>query len=533
MNINLEHKLKTIPKKPGVYLWKDSTNDIIYVGKAKNLFNRTHQYFNNPTINNKTNALVSEICDVEHIVTNNENDALVLESNLINKHKPKYNILLKEKNIYPYIVLTDETHPRLIYTRNLKKYKGKYYGPFANSRFGCYEIYRLLDSIYPFRKCNALPKKKCMYYDIGKCLGPCINHIDHEAYDKMIHDINELFSGNNKNILKYLKEKEILASKNKNYELAKEYLDDQNYINQITNNGISHVEIKNEKKIDVIGYYVNSNYLSIIIHSFVNGQLLYAFKQIEEVYTSVNEVIQQFIVQYYLNNSNPPVSVYLNCEIDCELLTQSLNIEFIIPKSGKYLPIINNANNNAKTFFDSDYLTFQNIQSINKIGYESLKDIVKNNLKIIQMFDMSNLYGSYPIGAMIQIKDGKLDKKGYKKFNIKQTDVKGDTNYFAEVITRQYSKVTKATMPNLIIVDGGINQINITNKILSSLNLKTNVLGLVKDDNHHTNNILFNNQTIDIKDNKMLFNYLTNLQNEVHRFAITFYRKKSLELNKK
>ncbi|MDR3249507.1 MAG: excinuclease ABC subunit UvrC [Mycoplasmataceae bacterium] len=523
---NLKFKLDKIPKKSGVYLWKDKIGNVIYVGKAKNLFNRTHQYFLN-NINAKTNELVDNIYDVDFIVSKNDNDALILEFNLINKYKPKFNILLKENNNYPYIVLTNELNPRLIYTRNYKKFKGKYFGPLASNTMNKYSIYNLLQRLFPLRKCSSLPKKSCLYYDMKMCLAPCVNKIGKNEYDIIIKQINDFFSGNNRQILLTLKNKEKIESKNLNYEQAQKYLELIKAINSLKDNVRVNVQLNSNQKIDIVGYFIKDNYLTIMIHSYIKGKLLEVNKQITEMYSDVNELLSSYLNQYYQNNLNKPSYLYIRDKI--ELIN---DIAIINPVKGKFSELISNANVNAEQYFKSNYLVYQKQKQNNELAYEELKKLLNvDNLSLIHAFDMSSLFHKDKIGVMIGLENGTFNKKLYRKFIIKNDSSQGDTQYMYEVATRQYKRMVneQQSLPNLIIVDGGINQINAIILALKTLSLDKiiPVIGLSKNKMHKTDSIvLSNNHKIALEKKSGLYFYLFNIQEEVHRFAINFNRSK-------
>jgi len=518
----LQNKLACAPKTFGIYQWLDKNGNVIYVGKAKNIYNRIHQYFDK-NVSYKTKFLVKEIHDVNFITTKNENDALILEANLINKLKPKYNVLLKENNNYPYIVVTKETNPRLIYTRNQKRFKGTYYGPIASNDNKKYEIFNLLNRIFPLRKCKILPKKKCIYYDIGCCCGPCINKIPSIKYDSILKEINNFFKGNNKKIISELKNKEKLASKNLDFENAAKYRDLIIGIKNIKNLS-SSVQIGNKNKIDIIGTYFKNSYIAIEIHTFIDRKLISVFKQIINCYDSYEESVTSFLNQYYLDNKNPPSYIINN--FDAKLNT----IKTKTPKTGKMKKILQEANKNAKYYYEMNILSHQKHINDTLGAFEELKKLLDiDNLALINVFDMSHMFNKNIVGGMISLTNGQFNKKLYRKFNI-DSNIKGDTNQIKDVITRQYKNVINKSesLPNLIIIDGGKNQITAVMEGLRNNNLDTiiPIMGLVKNNKHMTDHILYNNKEIYIEKNSSLFTYLTNIQNEVHRFTISFHKSK-------
>ncbi|GMO15184.1 MAG: excinuclease ABC subunit C [Mycoplasmoidaceae bacterium] len=518
---SLKYKLEKIPHLPGVYMWKDKFSTIIYIGKAKDLFSRVHQYFNLDT-NIKTKELVENIYDMDFTITKNPNDALILEANLIKQYKPKFNILLRDNNNYPYIVLTKEKDPKLIYTRNYKKTIGTYFGPLADADIKKFDIFNLLQRIFPLRKCNKVPKTKCLYYDMGMCLGPCINKITQMQYDNIAKNINCFFNGNNKTLIKELKCKEKIEADKLNFELAKKYMDSINSIERIEDNKVN-VILTSKEKTDVVGYYCEKNYITIIIHSYINGKLLEVNKQINNLYDDIESALSSFLSQYYLDNLNKPKNILIDAKVD---LPNGLKI--IQPEREEKKQLTNNANLNAKHFFSTNLLVYLRMKQQTIDAFEQLKIILKiENLALIHAFDMSNLFDKDRIGAMICLEDGQFNKKLYRKFIIKNQKSHGDTQFMYEVIFRQYSRTIKEgyVLPNLIIVDGGIGQVNSARKALAELKIDKiiPVIGLSKDSKHKTDTIVIDkNISIDLDKKSGLFNYLFNIQEEVHRFAISF-----------
>lgn len=531
INESLAFKLKNIPHKPGCYLWKDKYQQVIYVGKASDLYNRTHQYFLTNR-DSKTTKLVQNIADVDFITVNNENESLILENNLIKKYQPKYNILLKEGTYYPYIVLTKEKNPRLVYTHESNVYKGKYYGPFAANKSNRYSIYNFLQHLFPLRKCYHMPKKTCLYYDIGECLGPCVHNISQQQYDKIAKNINDFFRGNLKNILNDLKLKEKEYAKCFKYEEAKkvnELITGMEQISQYQN-----INLVSSQSIDVLGFYVNKSFISISIFSYINGKLLAKKEQIAEINNSVSEIIESYLKQFYADSLNLPKKCYVSLD-DKKLknLSTSLNVVFINPKTGRFKNILENAIVNAKSYYNSNYLQYKKSVALNEDAFLALqKTLNMDNLSLIHVFDMSNLFNEDRIGAMIALEHGKFNKNLYRKFIIKNEESKSDVEYTKEVITRQYARMLKQReeLPNLIIADGGKQQVNVIIEALkvNKLDLVIPVIGLVKNRKHETEKIYIpnNNEYINLDKKSELYLYLLKIQNEVHRFAITFFRQR-------
>lgn len=514
--MNLKEKLKTIPKQPGCYQYYDINGTVIYVGKAKNLYNRVNSYFVGKQ-NNKTTKLVSQIHDIEYIITSSEVEAFILEINLIKKYDPKYNILLTDDKTYPYIVLTKEKHPKLIYTRDIKKVKGKVYGPYPNSK-AAKDTVDLLNRIYPLRKCRNIPKKECLYYHIGQCLGPCINKIDNELYINIEKKISNILKGNVKDEIKNL---EILmqeASIKLDFEKAIQYRELIQSLNIISEK--QKMEGLNQD-LDAFAYYCDEEHISIQVFHLRQGKMI---SRNGFLYTKTDplEQFQEFIIQFYLLQNNPlPKNIYIS-EGDCELLSETLNHKISIPKIGQNLQLINLVKENAKQ-------KITELKQKQEIEYQKTTKVMEElsellNLPLIhtiEAFDNSNISGASAVSAMVSFVDGKPNKKGYRKYRVKTVEGANDAATMFEIVTRRYSKIIN--YPDLIVMDGGAIQVNSCLNALSNLNLKIPVCGLVKDDNHKTNHLLFNDQLIEINKQSNLFRLLTQIQDEVHRFAITFF----------
>ena len=532
MNANIENKLKLIPHKPGCYLWKDQHNVIVYIGKAKDLSKRVHQYFSN-NASLKTKKLVEKIYDIDFITVNNENESLILENNLIKMHKPKYNVLLKDGTNYPYIVLTDEKHPRLIYTHNMNIYKGKYFGPFAPPIFNSYGIYKFLLKLFPLRKCQKIPHRKCLHYDMGHCLGPCINKINNEDYKKIENDIINFFNNDISEIINELYNKEKAYSENLQFEEAKEILDITNSIKNIWMK--QNVNIISKQQIDVIGFYSYNDFITIVVLSYKNGKLLAKNQQISHINSDINEAIISYLCQFYLDNFNKPDICYIALnDINIKQLSLITNIKFINQPVGKFKTILQLAADNAKMFYKTNFLQFVKKASIFENGFDELKKILnEESLHLIHMFDMSNLFNENKVGAMIALEEGNFNKKLYRKFIIKNQFSTSDVSCTKEVIFRKYHDAIKQNerLPDLIIADGGSQQVNVINETLSKLNLneKIKVIGLVKNKDHKTEKIyLDRNKIFNLKKDSNLYFFVSRIQDECHRFAITFFKNKKI-----
>ena len=528
--IDLKNKLKNVPKLPGCYLWKNKHGIVIYVGKAKNLYNRTHQYFNNKK-DPKTFKLVQEIFDLDYVIVNNENDSLLLENNLISKHKPKYNILLRETNTFPYIVLTNEKHPKLIYLHdNKKKVDGTYYGPFAIAKK--YDLFNFINHLFPFRKCKNVPKQKCVYYDIGQCLGPCINKVEKKDYDEYIKKVNNFFNGKYKEIDELLEKKELEFANNLDFENSQKYLELRN--NLVDFSKKQDIIFSKKNNIDVVGFAIKENVIALIIFKYVEGILLSKYEIITVFYNEVSEIIESLLFDYYKNMVvEKPKIVNLSLDdLVLSNLSNSLGIKFINPSKGIKKDVMINVFENANQLLKNKYLSL--IANLNREidSLQELSEMLKiNNLYTIDLFDNSNIFNDNKVGVVVVYENGKKNKKLYRKFNIKNELANSDYEYMKEVIYRRYKNllINKEALPNLIIVDGGKIQISAAISSLKLLNLDQiiPVIGLAKDDKHKTDRIIkadFSEIILDKKSN--LFFFLLNMQDEVHRFAISFYRNK-------
>lgn len=515
-------KLSLLPNKPGCYLMKDKDNNIIYVGKAKNLKRRVSSYFNK-IHTGKTRALVNNISSFEYIVTNTEIECLILEINLIKKHNPKYNILLKDDKTYPYIVLTEDQYPtlKIVRSKNRKKIKGKVFGPFPNVT-NARDTVEILNRIYPLRKCQNLKKNYCLYYHINECLGYCQNEVDQETINEMTKEITSVLNGNYKLITEKLNTKMHQAKDKMDYEKALEY---KNMIEHIKGTINKQIIVSNLKyNFDVFGYYVKDDFLTIEVLFIRDGVVMGRFHKIYDDFLDLSDIYLRFIIDFY-EKYPLPKSIVINDIISYEVLSEYLDIKVLVPQKGDVKKILDMANLNAY------YNSKEKIETIKKDKNIRIKlmNELKEKLKIdsvshIELFDNSHLFGTYYVGAMVCYKDFEKDKKMYRKYKI-STEIKDDLSAMKEVIYRRYYKclLENLPLPNLIIVDGGETQINVAKEIISSLKLNIKIIGLKKDNKHRTKYIIDESYNI-IDVSNELFLYLTRMQDEVHRFAITYHR---------
>lgn len=525
MNKTLEFKLKSAPKKPGCYLWKDEHGDIIYVGKAINLFNRVHQYFNR-LHDYKTSQLVADIADVEFFVVQNENEALILENNLIKKHRPKYNIMLKDSSGYPYIVVTNEKHPRIKYTHSNSKFKGTYYGPFASKNFFKKELMMLLGVLFPLRKCDQLPKHKCLYYDIGQCLGPCINKVDEQQYALIKNNIRQFFNGNTSQVEKQLKTRENVAAEQLKFEEADYYKRLRLALNEIKEN--QTVQFNTKENIDFLGFATKDNLISLILFSYVNGKLVAKIQEIHEFYDDVNSTITSWLYQYYSKSKNNPKQLFVSLPTkEFKVLNHTLGFEISKPVKGKKYEILMTAIDNAIEYLKTNYLVYEHAKRAKLSAIYKLADLIHaKKIKTMVAFDISNLFATNKVAGMVYVNNGDFVKSKYRRYIISDDSLTSDYECMKHIIGR-FINHHKDEMPDLIIMDGGKIQVNAALEVFAANKVNPPyIIGLVKNNNHQTNGIVYNNKTIKLDRDSNLYNFLANIQNEVHNTAISFYRRK-------
>ena len=521
----IKEKLALVPHLPGSYQMKDKNGSIIYVGKAKDLKNRLSSYFHG-THTGKTAKLVSEIVDFEYIVVGTNEEALILEINLIKKYDPKYNILLRDDKSYPYIEITNEKYPRLMIVRsiNRKKNKGKLFGPYPNVK-AARETVNMLNRIYPLKKCNTFPKKPCLYYHIGECLGYCTNKVEKEKIDLMINEIISFFNGDYTIVTKKIEQEMYHESSLMHYEKAKELKDLLDSINITVTK--QKVEINDKRNIDVFGYYESKGYLAIQV-LFIRGcKIVERHKTIVPLIDEVSEQLTNYIATFYESGVIKP-NLIIAPEIVDESIKSYLNINIEKPSKGIKKKLVMMANENAEISLNEKYELIKKDEERTEGANNELKEkLGLKKLERIEIFDNSNLFGEFNVSGMVVFVNGKPSKKDYRKFKI-TLDVNDDYGTMKEVIYRRYYRllIEKSTMPDLIIVDGGIGQINVARETLKSLNLNIMVVGLKKDDHHRTNKLLAFDpvEEIQIKNDSLLFLYLERMQDEVHNFTINYHK---------
>ena len=517
----IEDKLKILPAMPGCYLMKNKDGDIIYVGKAKKLKQRVRQYFVGAH-DFKTTRLVSSIDDFEYIVTSSEKEALLLEINLIKKHTPPYNIMFMDDKSYPYLKLTKENAPVLKVVRNTKDRKAHYFGPFPDSG-AAWETAKLLNRIYPLRKCRRMPKKECLYYHMGQCLAPCIRDIDERVYADMVSGIQKFMRGDVREMLDTLHREMEQASEELLFEKAQEKLSLIHAIEHVT--AKQQIDFKDRKDRDVFGYYVDKGYISIQGFFLRGGKLLERTLSIEPLYENEADAFVSFILQYYANNPLPQ-EILIPKEYDITHLEEILDTKILQPLRGDKLKLVDMVLANAKNAHEQKFELVERKESRRYEGMEQLCNLLQKEIHRIELFDNSHISGTHNVSGMVVYRDGEPSKKDYRTFRL--GEYISDLDSMKEVIYRRYFRLLKegARFPDLLIVDGGYLQIEAAREIIEALDIPLTICGLVKDDNHRTSNLMdVNGNILPVKRDSSLFFLLTQMQDEVHRFAISYHRK--------
>ena len=521
MNLTLQKKLELLPDNPGCYLYKDNIGEIIYVGKAKNLKNRVKSYFTG-THNKKTQTLVSKIEDLEYIIVDSEKEALLLENNLIKKYRPYFNIRLKDDKSYPYLMITKEEHPRLLMTRKYKKNnKNIYFGPYVDIKSAT-EVKKILDKIYPLRKCNPVEKRPCMYYQIGECIGPCAKKITANDYKSQISKIKSFLTGNTKEILADLQSKMQEHIKNLEFEAAGQV---HNYIKSI------EVSVQNQVVADstnvdrdYIGFTFNNDYICIQIFLSRLGNIIERKVEYFNLYDTPEEILYSYLLQYYALNKLPK-EIYID-ELDGNLLSDVVDCKVIIPKRGNHRKILDTVKENA-TYYLNNNLAIEELKerklqvTLNNIA----EKLGVNSINSIDAFDNSNIMGVDAVSVKINFTNGKKNTYNYRKFKIDESMGINDVQTMKEVLYRNYKD--RKTNTELLIVDGGKNHLNVAIDVVhNTLGLKQiKIIGLAKNDKHITEYIITDDyEIIEFPKTSAEYLFLKQIQDEVHRFAITYHR---------
>lgn len=505
---------------------RNKDNIIIYVGKAKDLHKRLSSYFNRVQTG-KTAKMVSEIADFTYIVANSELEAFIIELNLIKEYDPKYNILLKDDKSYPYIEYINKPYPRLKVSRYLsikKADKKMLFGPYPNA-YAARRIVNLLNRLYPLKKCEGMPKTTCLYYHIGECLGYCAKNVDKEKLENMEKEILGFLRGNDKILKDKLLEKIKSYSDSLNFEMALELKKELDYINVIMDK--QKVELHDLINRDVIGYTYDNGYISLQIFFVRSGKLIGGHADIFPIISDVKDDVEYYIMKYYMKHEVPK-ELLVAKELNYKILEELLNTKVLVPEKGKKKKLLDMAEMNAKITLENELKMIEKEIFKTEDANNELKELLGlDKLDRIDLFDNSNLFGNFSVSGMVVFKNGRPAKKEYRKYKI-TVDKNDDYNTMKEVIYRRYYRalLEKLEMPDLIIVDGGINQINACKSILSDLMLNIKVCGLKKNDKHRTSDLLDGDtyETILLDRTSNVFHYLTKMQDEVHRYTITYHR---------
>ena len=516
----------------------NAKGEIIYVGKAKILQNRLKSYFTG-SHDAKTTRMLQDVVNFEYIITHSELEAFLLESNFIKKNRPKYNILLMDDKSYPYILITNEENPRLVMTRDVKKEhkkKNQYlFGPYPNAK-ACRDIVEILNKVYPFRKCHNIPNKACLYSHLNQCLAPCINKCSRNDYTESIKSAMRFLNGSSDELTTILKQKMEEASNNLEFEQALEYRDTINSINEIVEK--QTMELNDGLSKDIFGYYSKDGLVAIQVLHMRSGKIIERSGEIFDLIGEIDEAILSYIYQFYDDTNNlVPKEIIIPYLEEYQILSELLTTKVIVPVKGIKKQLLNNVMENAKNNID-------NLQKMRLIEIEKtkkpLEDLAKlldiNYPKVIELFDNSNIQGATPVSAMVRYVDGKPSYKDYRKYKVKTVKGPDDYHTMMEVIERRYKRLLaeNANLPDMIIVDGGKTQVKAASIVLKKLNIENEItlIGLLKDDHHRTRGMVdrnFNEIFIDKKSD--LFLLLEAMQDEVHRFAITFFKTRHNKLS--
>ena len=527
MNNLIKSKLELLPTSPGCYIHKDKNGTIIYVGKAKNLRNRVRSYFRG-SHDTKTEALVSEIVDFEFIVTESNIEALLLEINLIKENKPKYNIMLKDDKSYPFIKITNERYPRLIITRQVKKDGGLYFGPYPDVG-AANEIKRLLDRIFPFRKCTNPPSKVCFYYHIGQCMAHTICKKDEAYFKSMAQEVSDFLKGQDDKIIYDLKDKMTAAARAMEFERAAEYRDLIQAIGTLRTK--QRVMAKDLQNRDVFGYYVDKGWMCVQVFFVRQGKLIERDVNLFPYYNDPDEDFLTYVGQFYQEKSHlVPNEVLIPQDIDEEAVKALVDSKILKPQRGEKKQLVNLAIKNARVSLEQKFNLLEKSVEKTQGAIENLGRLLQIPTPVrIESFDNSNIMGTSPVSAMVVFVNGKPSKKDYRKYKIKTVVGPDDYASMREVIRRRYGRVQREalTPPDLIVIDGGQGQVNIAKQVIQEeLGLDIPIAGLQKNDKHQTHELLFGDplEVVELSRNSQEFFLLQRIQDEVHRFAITFHR---------
>ena len=518
----IKAKLANLPEDPGSYQMKDKNGEIIYVGKAKNLHSRVNQYLTGAH-DFKTTKMVSHIEDFDFTVTRTEKEALLLEINLIKKYRPKYNIMFIDDSSYPYIKMTREDYPRLMIARDTRKdRKARYFGPFPDAT-AARDTLKLLQGLYPFRRCTVMPNKVCLYYHMGQCLGPCEYEIDKARYQQMADSVTRFLNGDTKEITADLEAKMYAASENLEFEKAAEYHQMIESISRVIDKQMIESSARGSR--DVFAWYVNRGYMAITGFLVRNGLVLNKEFRLRPLYGDAAEEFESFLLQYYEDHPHP-AELVLPQETDISSLQEVLDMHIFQPQKGYRLKLINMCLENAKKQLDLKFETVERQESVTEEAVQQLAKLAGRPMNRVELFDNSHISGSFTVASCVVYVDGMPSRKDYRLFRLHTGN--SDIDSMKEVIYRRYFRLLKdqGIMPDGILVDGGLIQIEAAKEIIDSLGLDICIMGLVKDDHHNTSALMdVGGNRLDIDRNSGLFFLLTRMQDEVHRVAITYHRK--------
>lgn len=524
----IKAKLSNVPHAPGSYQMKDVHGEIIYVGKAKDLHNRVNSYFVG-SHNFKTTKMVSHIEDFDFIATKTEKEALILEINLIKKYRPRYNIQFMDDSSYPYIKLTHEKYPRLLIARDMKKdKKAHYYGPFPDAT-AARNTQKLLQSLYPFRRCTQMRDKVCLYYHMGQCLGPCEYDIDPSVYEEMKDKVARFMNGDTGDIIRELRQKMMDASVNLDFERAQSYKDMIESVSHVVKDQ-QLIEKDSQGSFDVFAWYEDKGYLSIAGFLVRRGTVLNKEFRLRPIYGEAEEEFQSFLIQYYQDHPVSSLVVIPNtiAEETASQLSEIIGTNVFRPMKGYRRKLIEMCVDNAQKQLELKFNTVEKQASETEEAVKELSRLAGRDMNRVELFDNSHISGTFTVAACVVYENGEPDRKDYRLYRLHTAN--SDVDSMKEVVYRRYFRLLKeeGRMPDGILVDGGRIQIDAAEEILTSLGLQDTirVLGLVKDDKHTTSALMnTDGSTFDVAKDSSLFFLLTRMQDEVHRVAISYHRK--------
>nr|WP_052671491.1 excinuclease ABC subunit UvrC [Caldicellulosiruptor naganoensis] len=533
--MTIQEKLANLPTAPGVYIMKDENGKVIYVGKAVNLRNRVRQYFQNSDLPPKTRLMVKKIKDFDYIVTDTEVEALILECNLIKEYRPKYNVLLRDDKNYQYIKITNEMFPRLVTTRKVEKDGAKYFGPYVKG-YSVKQTIELLKSLFMLRTCKKkFPEqlgkgRPCLNFYIERCLGVCKGDVSEQEYQELVEKAIKVLNGKGDEIVEELKKKMFEYADNLMFEKAQEIKNKIASLEQIiTKQKVIYADDRSE---DVINYAEDSSNICIVVLIIRNGKLI---NKEEFVLKNDQEMFERFLEQYYSDVVSVPKEIVLPHEVgngeNIEKMIEKLygfKAKIVVPKEGDKKQLLEMAKKNAEI----SLVNKQKIENYYSEALLRLKEILQleNDIEKIESYDISNLAGADNVGTLVVFEDGKFNKEYYRKFKIKSFEGQDDIRSVKEILTRRFTNLEKhGQLPDLILIDGGQNQVNAAIEVLKSLGLNIPVAGMVKDDRHRTRDLIYNGQELNIQRDSLVFKLISTIQEETHRFAVKYHR----ELRKK